>query len=51
LVGYVALVAVVCFNYSGDLPEPDILNLIALLTGMLGMGGLRTYEKKQGVAR
>ena len=41
--------AVVLFQYTGSLPEPDILNLIALLGGMLGMGTLRTYEKKHGV--
>lgn len=33
-----------------DLPGLDD-NLWQLLTGMLGLGGLRTYEKKMGVAR
>lgn len=30
-------------------PVLDMSTLIGLLTGMLGMGGLRTYEKVQGV--
>lgn len=29
----------------------DITEMLPLLTGMLGLGGLRTYEKMQGVAR
>lgn len=35
-------------------PAPPALNIDLLwvvITGMLGIGGLRTYEKKQGVAR
>jgi hypothetical protein len=30
-------------------PSLDLSSLMALLTGMLGIGGLRTYEKIQGV--
>lgn len=43
--------AVVLFTYHGSLPASDIANLILLLGGMLGMGGLRTYEKKQGLTK
>ncbi len=39
---------------SGEVPpfpELDIGPLMTLLLGMLGLGGLRTYEKRLGVAR
>lgn len=42
------------FLYGIDLstmPELDIGDLMILLGGMLGLGGLRTYEKRLGVAR
>ena len=32
-------------------PELDTSELMTLLLGMLGLGGLRTYEKRIGVAR
>jgi hypothetical protein len=32
-------------------PELDIAPLMTLLLGMLGLGGLRTYEKRLGVER
>jgi hypothetical protein len=31
-------------------PKLDMGDLITILLGMLGLGGLRTYEKKMGVA-
>ncbi len=34
-----------------DLPELETGPLMALVLAMLGMGGLRTYEKRLGVAR
>jgi hypothetical protein len=34
-----------------DLPVLDIAPLMTLLLGMLGLGGLRTYEKRLGVER
>lgn len=40
------------FGYDlSDAPRLDINELMGLLAGMLGMGGLRTYEKRIGVAR
>ena len=33
-----------------DLPEFDMGTLMPVLMGMLGLGGLRTYEKMQGKA-
>lgn len=34
-----------------DLPSADMATLSPILIGMLGLGGLRTYEKINGVAR
>ena len=34
-----------------DFPVIDVAALMTLALGMLGLGGLRTYEKQQGVAR
>lgn len=33
-----------------DLPVFDMNSLMTILLGMLGLGGLRTYEKSKGVA-
>jgi len=44
----------VAFLFEIDLsgaPELDMSELSTILLGMLGLGGLRTYEKKLGVAR
>ena len=34
-----------------DLPEFDMGTLLTVLGGMLGIGGLRTYEKKSGLTK
>lgn len=34
-----------------DLPEFDMGSLMTVLMGMLGLGGLRTYEKKSGLTK
>ena len=34
-----------------ELPQFDMESLMTVLLGMLGLGGLRTYEKKQGVSK
>ena len=34
-----------------NLPEFDMGSLMTVLMGMLGLGGLRTYEKKQGITK
>jgi hypothetical protein len=42
------------FIYGTDLadaPRLDTAELTTILLGMLGLGGLRTYEKRLGVAR
>ena len=33
------------------LPQFDMASLLTVLMGMLGLGGLRTYEKKQGLTK
>jgi len=42
-------VAAVLFHYHGDFPHLDINELMPLTMGMLGFGGLRTYEKVKGL--
>tara|TARA_X000001388_G_scaffold68884_1_gene56998 strand:+ start:744 stop:1139 length:396 start_codon:yes stop_codon:yes gene_type:complete len=43
------------FAYIGietpDLPEFDMGTLLPVLGGMLGIGGLRTYEKQKGLTK
>jgi len=34
-----------------ELPEFDMTSLMTVLGGMLGIGGLRTYEKKKGLTK
>jgi hypothetical protein len=43
-------VAKVGFGYVGTFPAVDTSSLMVLVTGMLGFGGLRTYEKFKGVS-
>lgn len=33
------------------LPEFDMASLMTVMLGMLGLGGLRTYEKQKGIAK
>lgn len=42
---------VFAFPHLNDLPSPALEQIFTLLIGMLGLGGLRTYEKIQGKAR
>lgn len=43
--------AVVLFGYSGKFPVIDTMLTLQVLFGLLGLGGLRTWEKGRGVAR
>jgi hypothetical protein len=44
--------AALLFNGSElSLEQADLTEMLPILIGMLGLGGLRTYEKAQGVAR
>jgi hypothetical protein len=38
-------------GWTGKMPELDSAQLMTLVLALLGMGGLRTYEKMKGVAR
>jgi|TARA_R110000803_G_scaffold77499_1_gene142393 hypothetical protein len=42
----------IVFNVNiPDLPEFDMSTLLTTLGGLLGIGGLRTYEKKSGLTK
>jgi hypothetical protein len=38
-------------GHQQDLPQFDFTQLSTVLMGMLGLGGLRTFEKMKNVAR
>ena len=38
------------FGYTGDLPTPSANELMTLITAMLGVGAMRSYDKAQGTA-
>lgn len=44
-------VAVVYFHYTGVFPEIDTTLTTQVLLGLLGLGGMRSFEKVRGVAR
>lgn len=44
-------VAKVGFAYTGAFPVIDTMLTMQVLLGLLGLGGLRTWEKQKGVAR
>ena len=39
------------YSIQLTLPQFDMGSLLTVLMGMLGLGGLRTYEKKQGLTK
>ena len=43
-------VAITFFAHTIDLKPADISEMMPVLMGMLGLGGLRTFEKVKGVA-
>lgn len=43
-------IAQVLFKYSGTFPQVDTTITMQVLFGLLGLAGMRTYEKQQGVA-
>lgn len=43
-------VARVVYNYTGDFPIIDTQLTLQILFGLLGIAGMRTYEKTKGVA-
>lgn len=38
------------FGYTQEMPVPDASQLMVLVTSMLGVGAMRSYDKKQGTA-
>lgn len=38
-------------GYTGDMPMPDAGQLMTLVLSMLGVGAMRSYDKRQGTAR
>ncbi len=55
--GYAAIIdpfarflAAVAYQYSGPFPVVDTTITLQILLGLLGLGGMRTYEKSKGVA-
>ncbi len=38
------------FGYTQEMPMPDASQLMVLVTSMLGVGAMRSYDKKQGTA-
>lgn len=47
----IAKAALVFFGYEMTLDSADLTEMMPILVGILGLGGLRTYEKVTGVAR
>lgn len=43
-------VAVIALDYKGAFPAIDTDLTLQVLVGILGLGGLRTWEKQKGVA-
>jgi len=37
--------------HPNDLPQFDMSSLMTVMMGMLGLGGLRTYEKQKGITK
>ena len=48
LAPFIEFVARAVFSYNGVMPMPDTGQLMALVTAMLGVAGLRSYDKKVG---
>ena len=45
---FLRFVASVGFSYSGEFPVIDTMVTFQLVGGMLGLAGMRSYDKKQG---
>lgn len=47
----IAIFSISVAGLSYDLPEFDMSSLMTVLLGMLGLGGMRTYEKSKGLTK
>ena len=45
------LVSPIAAGFGVAIPQADTSTMMPILLGMLGLGGLRTYEKKTGVSK
>ena len=48
---FARFIAKVGFGYAGAFPAIDTMLTMQVLLGLLGLGGLRTWEKQKGVTR
>lgn len=51
LIQPILIFAFTAYGITIDLPEFDMASLLTVLMGMLGLGGLRTFEKFKGVSK
>jgi phenylpyruvate tautomerase PptA (4-oxalocrotonate tautomerase family) len=51
LIQPIAVFAVAVYGITIELPTFDMASLMTVLLGMLGLGGLRTFEKYKGVSK
>lgn len=45
------LISPLAAAFGVDIPQADTSTMLPVLMGMLGLGGLRTYERVQGVGK
>jgi hypothetical protein len=43
------LVSPLCAGFGIDIPQADTSTMLPVLMGMLGLGGLRSFEKTKGL--
>jgi hypothetical protein len=48
---FIEFIARGVFGYVQDMPMPDTGQLMTLVLAMLGVGAMRSYDKKQGTSR
>lgn len=51
LIGPIVTQVSIAYGYNFPMPPIDMANMMYVLGGMLGLGGMRTYEKMKGVTK